>query len=228
MPTRMRVSAAFAPGLRVGQRQRRPLVVAPSSRSRGSAGCFGSKSRSIGQPRSIQRTSVRRSSSVSGAHLDLLAVRGRRTCRRRLPAAAWRCRCSRGRRACGSPACRRPACPSSCSVCGVARHRLGREVVVAPAVGAPAVDLPDQQAAPRLEHADVARRLAAPRADQRLVAVLGLAIHRQPVVRAGHGGRAAIGDAAARRSRRRRGPGCRPASPTSACGRRRSSARGSA
>src|SRR5262249_55483816 len=64
----------------------------------------------------------------------------------------------------------------------VAGRRLGREVVVVPAVGAPAVHLPRQQAPPRLERPQIPRRLAAPRGDERLVAVLRLVVQGQAVV----------------------------------------------
>ncbi len=70
---------------------------------------------------------------------------------------------------------------------GVAGDRFRREIVVAPAVGAPAENLPRQQAAARLELADVARGIGLPPTtvvDDRLVAELRLVVQRQAVVRA--------------------------------------------
>src|SRR5262249_39364812 len=66
--------------------------------------------------------------------------------------------------------------------------RLGGVVVVAEAVQAPAVDLPDQQAPPRLELADVARglRVAPAVVADRPVPVLAPPVQRQPVGAAGH------------------------------------------
>ena len=93
----------------------------------------------------------------------------------------------------------------------IAGHGLGREVVVGPAVGAPAEDLPDEQAAARLEHADIARGIGMPPgADERLVAEPAGVIHRQPVIGAGH----VVGVGQVDRSGRRRAPACRPACPT--------------
>ena len=78
--------------------------------------------------------------------------------------------------------------PLSCSVFGSPGSRLGREVVVAPAVEPLAVDLPDEQAAARLEHADVARgvRAAATSPMSGLCPNCAGAVHRQAVVGAGN------------------------------------------
>ena len=69
----------------------------------------------------------------------------------------------------------------------IAGHRLGREVVVRPAVGAAAEDFPDQQAAARLKHADISRGVGIPpRADQGRPAEAAGVVHRQPIIGAGH------------------------------------------
>ncbi len=53
------------------------------------------------------------------------------------------------------------------SVVRIAGHGLGREIVVRPAVGAPAEHLPDEQASARLKHADISRGIGIPpRADR--------------------------------------------------------------
>src|SRR5262245_58138895 len=74
MPTRIRVSGPLFPArgsvrVRVG---RWSSYNQPKPRF---SGCFVSKSRSMGQPRSIQRISVRRSSSDSGFTLPALTAR---------------------------------------------------------------------------------------------------------------------------------------------------------
>ena len=72
---------------------------------------------------------------------------------------------------------------------GVAGDRFVREVLVVPAVGAPAEDFPDQQAAARLEHADVAGSVGLPPlavVNGGLVAVLRFLVGGQPEVGAGH------------------------------------------
>ena len=127
----------------------------------------GLKSRSMGQPRSIHRTSVSRSSSERPATWILLpsgtvisARHGRR----------WRHDAAREVEI-GSIAIGRRIRDRNASLlegAGVAGNCFGGEFVVGPAVGATAEDLPDQQAAARLKHAHITRRVGIPpRADQR-------------------------------------------------------------
>src|SRR5262249_54093023 len=68
---------------------------------------------------------------------------------------------------------------------GIAWHRFDREVIVAETIRALAEDLPDQQAAPRLQRPDVARAAAIAIATGALqyMAVLPLVIHDQAEVR---------------------------------------------
>ena len=206
-------------GVRAGaagerQRQRRPVVVehpaeaaaarAASGRSRGRSGSRGrSSGRACGGPRRVSGCTlpafdgVRRRHQAAG-EIEVQPRRGSSARSTGLPVVHER------RRAPG--------------------FDLGRMVVVREAVEPLAEDLPDEQAAARLELADVARgvRIAPAVVADRLVAELGPLVQRQADSRCRGTCRGARPGPS---RRRRRGRGCRraPCRP-SPCGRRRSCA----